>query len=56
MNDPFDRNAVSVNVGSRLAELRQERNLSVRALARASGLSANALSMIERGRSGPSRP
>jgi transcriptional regulator with XRE-family HTH domain len=54
MNDPFDRNAVSVNVGSRLAELRQERNLSVRALSRASGLSANALSMIERGRTSPS--
>jgi len=54
MNDPFDRNAVSVNVGSRLAELRQERNLSVRALARASGLSANALSMIERSRTSPS--
>lgn len=54
MSDPFDRNAVSINVGSRLAELRQERNLSVRALARASGLSANALSMIERGRTSPS--
>ena len=54
MNDPFDRNAVSVNVGSRLAELRQERNLSVRALSRASGLSANALSMIERSRTSPS--
>jgi transcriptional regulator with XRE-family HTH domain len=54
MSDLFDRNAVSVNVGSRLAELRQERNFSVRALARASGLSANALSMIERGRTSPS--
>ena len=54
MSDLFNRNAVSVNVGSRLAELRQERNLSVRALARASGLSANALSMIERGRTSPS--
>lgn len=54
MNDLFDRNAVSINVGSRLAELRQERNLSVRALARASGLSANALSMIERSRTSPS--
>ena len=54
MSDLFDRNAVSVNVGSRLAALRQERNLSIRALARASGLSANALSMIERGRTSPS--
>lgn len=54
MGDMFDRNAVSVNVGSRMAELRQERNFSIRALARASGLSANALSMIERGRTSPS--
>jgi quercetin dioxygenase-like cupin family protein/DNA-binding XRE family transcriptional regulator len=54
MSDLFDRNAASVNVGGRLADLRQERNLSVRALARASGLSANALSMIERGRTSPS--
>ena len=54
MNDLFDKNAISVNVGKRLADLRQERNLSIRALARASGLSANALSMIERGRTSPS--
>jgi transcriptional regulator with XRE-family HTH domain len=43
-----------VDVGNRLRELRQERGLSMRALARASGLSANALSMIERGRTSPS--
>jgi transcriptional regulator with XRE-family HTH domain len=43
-----------VDVGSRLRELRTERNLSMRALARSSGLSTNALSMIERGRTSPS--
>ena len=50
----FNEEAVSVDVGTRLRELRQERGLSMRALARASGLSANALSMIERGRTSPS--
>lgn len=54
MIELFDRNAISVNVGRRLSELRTERNLSMRALARASGLSANGLSMIERGRTSPS--
>ncbi len=43
-----------IEVGSRLRELRQERDMSMRALARASGLSTNALSMIERGRTSPS--
>jgi transcriptional regulator with XRE-family HTH domain len=46
--------ALSVNVGVTLRKLREERNLSLRALARESGISANALSMIERGRSSPS--
>jgi transcriptional regulator with XRE-family HTH domain len=50
----FEKEAVSVDVGGRLRELRQERGMSMRALARASGLSANALSMIERGRTSPS--
>lgn len=45
---------ISVDVGSRLRQLRQERDMSMRALARASGLSTNALSMIERGRTSPS--
>jgi transcriptional regulator with XRE-family HTH domain len=44
----------SIDVGSRLRELRQERGLSLRNLARASGLSTNALSMIERSRTSPS--
>lgn len=43
-----------VDVGDRLRTLRQERGQSMRALARASGLSTNALSMIERGRTSPS--
>ena len=43
-----------MDVGGRLRELRNERGMSMRALARESGLSANALSMIERGRTSPS--
>lgn len=48
------KEALSVDVGGRLRELRQERGKSMRALARLSGLSTNALSMIERGRTSPS--
>jgi transcriptional regulator with XRE-family HTH domain len=44
----------TMDVGIRLRELRQERDLSMRSLARLSGLSTNALSMIERGRTSPS--
>lgn len=43
-----------IDVGNRLRELRTERGMSMRGLARASGLSTNALSMIERGRTSPS--
>ena len=50
----YKKNAISVNVGARLRALRSERNLSIRALARKSGLSANALSMIERDKTSPS--
>ncbi len=50
----YKRNAVSINVGVRLRELRSERGLSIRALARQSSLSANALSMIERSKTSPS--
>jgi transcriptional regulator with XRE-family HTH domain len=50
----FQHEAVSVNIGDRLRELRESRNISMRALATKSGLSANALSMIERGRASPS--
>lgn len=41
-------------VGQRLRLLRGERQISLRELARRSGMSANALSMIERGLSSPS--
>ena len=44
----------TMDVGHRLRELRSERGLSMRALARLSGLSTNALSMIERGKTSPS--
>ncbi len=50
----FSKDATSVNVGSRLRQLREERNISMRGLATKSGLSANALSMIERGKTSPS--
>ncbi len=50
----FEGNAPSIDVGMRLRALREARNLSMRALAAASGLSANALSMIERGKTSPS--
>jgi transcriptional regulator with XRE-family HTH domain len=50
----FKQDAVSVNIGERLRELREARKISMRALATRSGLSANALSMIERGRASPS--
>ena len=52
--DTLNKDAFSVDVGKRLRELRDERDISMRFLARASGLSANALSMIERGLTSPS--
>lgn len=52
--DPYGKEAESVDVGSRLRILREERAISMRALARRSGLSANALSMIERSLTSPS--
>jgi transcriptional regulator with XRE-family HTH domain len=45
---------IIIDVGTRLRQLRSERGKSMRALARDSGLSTNALSMIERGRTSPS--
>ena len=50
----FSKDAPSVNVGNRLRELREANNISMRGLATKSGLSANALSMIERGKTSPS--
>jgi len=52
--DVYQQEAESIKVGDRLRELREERDLSIRALGRLSGLSANALSVIERGKSSPS--
>jgi transcriptional regulator with XRE-family HTH domain len=52
--DIYQHDAKSVDIGERLTELREERELSIRGLARLSGLSANALSVIERGKSSPS--
>jgi transcriptional regulator with XRE-family HTH domain len=49
-----DEKVPAVDVGRRLRQLREERKMSMRALARESGLSANALSMIERGKTSPS--
>ncbi len=46
--------ASTINLGTRIRRLREERGLSLRALARASELSANALSMIERNKVSPS--
>lgn len=46
-----DQNEVSI--GDRIRVLRLERNLSQRKLAAASGISANALSLIERGKTSP---
>ena len=54
MTELYKKDAVSINVGARLRALRSERSLSIRALARKSGLSANALSMIERDKTSPS--
>jgi len=52
--ETLDQEVLTIDVGSRLRYLRTERGMSMRALARASGLSTNALSMIERGRTSPS--
>jgi transcriptional regulator with XRE-family HTH domain len=49
-----DENSTEVQLGLRLRDLRQEQNLSLRALAARSGLAINTLSMIENGRTSPS--
>lgn len=50
----LSRQAISLDVGNRLRQLREARKVSMRTLATMSGLSANALSMIERGKTSPS--
>jgi len=52
--ESFQREAISVDVATSLRELREARGISMRTLATKSGLSANALSMIERGKTSPS--
>ncbi len=52
--EAFQREALSVDVASSLRQLREARSISMRTLATRSGLSANALSMIERGKTSPS--
>ena len=52
--ESFQREAMSVDVASSLRQLREARGISMRTLATRSGLSANALSMIERGKTSPS--
>lgn len=49
-----EKDAISLEVGTRLKELREARHISMRELARRSDLSANALSMIERNLTSPS--
>lgn len=49
-----NKEAAEANVGDRLRELRQQKRLSIRALAGQSGLAINTLSMIENGKTSPS--
>jgi transcriptional regulator with XRE-family HTH domain len=51
--DFLDQNAVSVDIGERLRQLRTARELSQRGLARLSGLSPNAINIIEQGKTSP---
>jgi transcriptional regulator with XRE-family HTH domain len=43
----------SVDVGERIKSLREEKHMSLRVLSKKSGISANALSLIERSRTSP---
>ena len=52
----FNRNArapVEIDIGSKLLRLRKEQGLPLRALSKASGISANAISLIERNKISP---
>lgn len=50
----YQNDAISINVGERLRELRAINEYSLRALAMKSGLSIHTLSMIEKGKTTPS--
>ena len=52
--EPEQNDTLSVDVGARLRDLREMHGISMRSLAAKSSLSANALSMIERGKTSPS--
>ncbi len=52
--NPTQTTKSSIDIGKKLKELRAERRFSLRSLARRSGLSTNALSMIERNITSPS--
>ena len=52
--ETYQKDALSIDVSARLRELREAQGISMRTLATRSGLSANALSMIERGKTSPS--
>jgi transcriptional regulator with XRE-family HTH domain len=51
---PVTAQAGQINVGEKLRALREERQLTLRALADVSGLNVNTLSLIENGKSSPS--
>lgn len=51
---PLVSTVVQVDVGSALRRLREEHDLSIRALAEKSGLAVNTLSLIENGKTSPS--
>ncbi|MBI3764264.1 MAG: helix-turn-helix transcriptional regulator, partial [Chloroflexi bacterium] len=50
----LNSSAASINVGGRVRALREESGMSLRALAKSSEMSPNALSQIERGNASPS--
>lgn len=51
---PLYEEKLEESLGGRLRDLRRQQNLSLRALAEKSGLSANTLSLIENGKTSPS--
>lgn len=52
--EEMDDTAYRVNVGENLRRLREQRDLTIRALADQSGLAINTISLIENGKSSPS--
>jgi transcriptional regulator with XRE-family HTH domain len=56
VTEPVNKQAAptEVNVGQRLRQLRAEQDLSIRALAKKSGLNVNTLSLIENNKTSPS--